>query len=371
MKGTVRRRWATSAASSSVSSSSYNLCMSRGNPPLQNTARFPREARTRAGGHATATRPVAQPHPTHGVGIWRSRKAASPDPASSMEQGGRYLRADDQPPAASSISRYTPNKVRSQSERPTTSSRSSRHRQSSWRMPSSTPTPSRPSSRKRKITRAHTGTRLRTNSLQQVSLPCATGPHNHAVPCERRIRRQLQVLDRLLITRRQEAREYRAIGKPNTQRKLLHELNGTSGRLQPGPSTHPPGESGHVVVPRQHDGHQGHQASASSISCGGKPSAAPNITPTRYRQLGGGVDLADDRRPSPQRADPHPEHQRPQPMSTSRATAAAVIHHGTMPSQAASMNTVISSSLSAHGIQKLPELGGPVEALGEIPVQPV
>ena len=35
---------------------------------------------------------------------------------------------------------------------------------------------------------------------------------------------QAQMLDRLPVTRGQKTREYRAIGKSNTQRKLLHEL---------------------------------------------------------------------------------------------------------------------------------------------------
>jgi hypothetical protein len=31
------------------------------------------------------------------------------------------------------------------------------------------------------------------------------------------------MIDRLLVARRQKAREHRAIGKSNTERKLLHE----------------------------------------------------------------------------------------------------------------------------------------------------
>src|SRR2546430_2730590 len=53
-----------------------------------------------------------------------------------------------------------------------------------------------------------------------------------------------------------------------------------------------------------------------------------------------------------------PNHRRkvnaPSPISTSRATTAAVSHHGTSPSHAHSTNTVTSSSLSAVGSRILP-----------------
>ncbi len=60
----------------------------------------------------------------------------------------------------------------------------------------------------------------------------------------------------------------------------------------------------------------------------------------------------------------------PRPMRTSLATAAAVIHHGTRPSQAASMNTVISNNLSAQGSRNFPSSEVQLNRLARYPSSP-
>src|SRR3569833_2505222 len=95
-------------------------------------------------------------------------------------------------------------------------------------------------------------------------------------------------------------------------------------------------------------------AKASSTSRGGKPTAALNITPARYRSFAAVLILLI----TAGRPCNGPNHKRktsaPNPIMTSRAMAAAVLHHGTKPSQADSTNKVMSRNLSAMGSRNLP-----------------
>ncbi len=82
---------------------------------------------------------------------------------------------------------------------------------------------------KRNIRGSHSGVRLRAYGLEQVSLASAMGAAQPGRPRDARVRRATQMLDRLPIARGQKAREYRAIGKSNTERKLLHDRENQEG----------------------------------------------------------------------------------------------------------------------------------------------
>ena len=294
MKGTVRRRCATSAASSSVSSSSYSVRMSRGKRrcsqrSVSSGSSKPR-SRARSCQRLLLLGLIQHPQLEYGAG-GKARAQVRQRPCSSAG-GACGGKRRDAPPRSSS-SRSSPNNSRSQSSCPPPASTSSRHRHSSCGSPSSTPPRARELVRAAR-TRSACARWPRAHGLQQVSLARAGRPAQPGESRCRRRARRLQMLDRLALRAGRKACEHRAIGKSNTERKLLHALSPQARRApaRPGaPREGARGSASRTAGARQHD-----QASASSTSTR-RECAAAGVEQHQHdiQQLRAGVDLADAR----------------------------------------------------------------------------